>query len=81
MLVGVLGLLLIDMGFRVNSCEVSHFTEAPFKNVLKIFVTQLANSRYEMYFRMGALLIHMLYYEIVKQTSCYGISKINNSRC
>ena len=46
MLVGVLGLPLINMGFRVNSCEVSHFTEADFKDVLKIsFVTQFEKKR------------------------------------
>ena len=41
MSVGVLDLPLINMGFRINPCEVSHFTEAAFKDVLKIsFVTQ-----------------------------------------
>ena len=46
---GVLDLPLIIMGFRVNSCEVSHFTEGAFKDVLKIsFVTQFVNSRYDM---------------------------------
>ena len=41
---------LINMEFRVNTCKVSDFTEANFKDVLKIsFVTQFVNSRYEMY--------------------------------
>ena len=52
MLVGVLDLPLIDMGFRANLCY----------GVLKIsFVTQFANSCYEMYYEMGVPLIQMLY--------------------
>ena len=38
MLVGVLDQPLINMGFRENSCEASHFTEAAFKGVFKILV-------------------------------------------
>ena len=35
---------VLDTGFRVNSWEVSHFTETPFRDVLKIsFVTQFFN--------------------------------------
>ena len=48
MLVGVLDLHFINIGFRVNSCGVSDFTEARFKD-------------YEMYCEMGVLLIQMLY--------------------
>ena len=35
-MVGVLDLSLINMGFRVNSCEVSDRRKAAFKDVLKI---------------------------------------------
>ena len=60
MLVGVLDLPLINMAFRVNSCKVSDFTEAAFKDVLKIsFVTLFVYSLYEMYCDMGVLLIQM----------------------
>ena len=46
MLVGVLDLPIINMGFCANSCEVSHFTEAAFKDFLKIsFVTQFGKKR------------------------------------
>ena len=59
-LVGVLDLPLINMGFRVNSCE--DFTKADFKDVLKIsFITLFFYSRYEMYCEIGVLLIQMLY--------------------
>ena len=62
MLVGVLDLPVINMGFRVNSCEVSDFTKAAFKDVLKIsFVTPFFYSYYEMYCEIGVLLIQMLY--------------------
>ena len=62
MLVGVLDLPLINMGFPVNSCKLSDFTEAAFKDVLKMsFVTQFVNNRHEMYCEMDVLLIQMLY--------------------
>ena len=45
MLVGVVDQPLINMGFRENSCEASHFTEATFKDVFKIsFITQLGKN-------------------------------------
>ena len=57
-----MGLPLIIKGFRGNSCKASHFTEADFTEVLKIpFVTEIVNSPYVMYCKMGALLIQMLY--------------------
>ena len=62
MLVGVLDLPFINIGFCVNSCEVSDFTEARFKDFQKKpFVTLFVNSGYEMYCEMGVLLIQMLY--------------------
>ena len=46
MSVGALSLPLINVGFRINSCEVSNFTEAALKDALKIsFVTQFGKKR------------------------------------
>ena len=36
MLAGILDLPPVYMGFRVNSCEVSYYTEETCKDILKI---------------------------------------------
>ena len=62
MLVEILDLPLIYMGFRVNSCELSDFKKAAFKDALKMsFEILFFYSRYEMYCEMGVFLIQMLY--------------------